>query len=175
MLARLRWLATCYTILSTASPVWLGFVAMVAGQIVKPAEAEDKEKSITSSRIADVAHGQPLTVVISLNAQKIDIYRGTMLIASSQVSSGKPGYATPVGAYSILEKRRWHASNIYSGAPMPWMQRLTWSGMALHGGVLPGYPASHGCVRLHPSFASKLFRSRQACASTHGASEYFSA
>ena len=108
MLARLRWLATCYTILSTASPVWLGFVAMVAGQIVKPAEAEDKEKSITSSRIADVADGQPLTVVISLNAQKIDIYRGTMLIASSQVSSGKPGYATPVGAYSILEKRRWH-------------------------------------------------------------------
>ena len=157
MLARLRWLVTCYTILSTASPVWLGFVAMVAGQIVKPAEAEDKEKSITSSRIADVADGQALTVVISLNAQKIDIYRGTMLIASSQVSSGKPGYATPVGAYSILEKRRWHELNIYSGAPMPWMQRLTWSGMALHGGVLPGYPASHGCVRLHPSFANKLF------------------
>jgi peptidoglycan hydrolase-like protein with peptidoglycan-binding domain len=157
MLARLRWLAICYTILSMASPLWLGFVAMVAGQIVKPAEAEDKDKITTSSPMADVANGQPLIVVISLNAQKIDIYRGTMLIASSQVSSGKPGYATPVGAYSILEKQRWHASNIYSGAPMPWMQRLTWSGMALHGGVLPGYPASHGCVRLHPSFASKLF------------------
>jgi len=157
MLARLRWLATCYTILSTALPVWLGFIAMVAGQIVKAAEAEDKQKSTTSWPIADVANGQPLTVVISLNAQKIDIYRGTMLIASSQVSSGKRGYATPVGAYSILEKQRWHESNIYSGAPMPWMQRLTWSGMALHGGVVPGYPASHGCIRLHPSFASKLF------------------
>ena len=109
MLARLRWLATCYTILSMASPLWLGFVAMVAGQIVKPAEAEDKDKITTSSPMADVANGQPLIVVISLNAQKIDIYRGTMLIASSQVSSGKPGYATPVGAYSILEKQRWHA------------------------------------------------------------------
>ena len=112
MLVRLRWLATCYTILSTALPVWLGFIAMVAGQIVKPAEAEDKQKSTTSSPITDVANVQPLTVVISLNAQKIDIYRGTMLIASSQVSSGKRGYATPVGAYSILEKQRWHESNI---------------------------------------------------------------
>ena len=89
---------------------------------------------------------------------QVDIYRGTALVANSKVSSGKPGYATPAGVYSILEKRRWHESNIYSGAPMPWMQQLTWSGMALHGGVVPGYPASHGCVRLYPSFASKLFQ-----------------
>src|SRR5262245_25262932 len=114
MRARLPWLASCYAILSTSSPVWFGFVAMVAVQIVQPAEAEDEEKRTTSKPLADVANGQPLTAVVSLDAQKIDIYRSTMLIASSQVSSGKPGYATPVGAYSILEKQRWHASNIYS-------------------------------------------------------------
>ena len=63
-----------------------------------------------------------------------------------------------IGAFSIIEKQRWHHSNIYSGAPMPWMNRITWSGTALHAGVVPGYPASHGCIRLPYSFAPKLFQ-----------------
>jgi peptidoglycan hydrolase-like protein with peptidoglycan-binding domain len=134
---------------------WFTVVVVLASVSGIPAEA--KNKIVTDSPIADIASGQPMTIVISLGAQKVDIYRSTSLVASSQVSSGKPGYATPAGVYSILEKQKWHESNIYSGAPMPWMQRITWSGMALHGGVVPGYPASHGCVRLYPSFASKLF------------------
>ncbi len=158
MLARLPWLVTWDAILSGSSPAWLGVVAMLAVLSFMPAEAKTREKTVTTPPIVDIPNGQPLTIVISLNAQKVDVYRGTTLVASSKVSSGKPGYATPVGVYGILEKRRWHESNIYSGAPMPWMQRLTWSGMALHGGVVPGYPASHGCVRLYSSFASQLFQ-----------------
>ncbi|MFP3921361.1 MAG: L,D-transpeptidase family protein [Dichotomicrobium sp.] len=101
---------------------------------------------------------EPLKIYISLNKQRMKVYRGTEQLFTSRVSTGKRGYATPPGVYSILEKRRWHRSNIYSGAPMPFMQRITWSGIALHAsGHVPGYPASHGCVRLPRSFASKLF------------------
>ena len=100
---------------------------------------------------------EPLMLVVSLDAQKIDIYRGVKQIASAKVSSGMPGYDTRAGVFSILEKKRRHHSNLYSGAPMPFMQRLTRSGTALHAGAIPGYPASHGCVRLPYSFAPKLF------------------
>ena len=100
---------------------------------------------------------EPLRLVISRDEQRVDVYRGLSLIASSQVSTGKTGYETPYGIYNILEKRRHHRSNIYSGAPMPFMQRLTWSGIALHQGHVPNYPASHGCVRLPGQFARELF------------------
>ena len=96
-------------------------------------------------------------LVVSLDAQKLDIYRGLKHVASAKVSSGMPGYDTKMGVFSILEKKRRHHSNLYSGAPMPFMQRLTRSGTALHAGAIPGYPASHGCVRLPYSFAPKLF------------------
>ncbi|NND49121.1 MAG: L,D-transpeptidase family protein, partial [Rhizobiales bacterium] len=76
---------------------------------------------------------------------------------STPVSSGKKGHSTPSGIYSILQKRKWHRSNLYSAAPMPFMQRITWSGLALHAGRLPGYAASHGCIRLPDKFARKLF------------------
>jgi peptidoglycan hydrolase-like protein with peptidoglycan-binding domain len=101
---------------------------------------------------------EPLILVVSLRDQKLDVYRGKTLVTSSKVSSGKRGYDTKAGVFSILEKRRYHRSNLYSGAPMPWMQRLTWTGTALHAGVVPGYPASHGCIRLPFSFAPKLFQ-----------------
>jgi uncharacterized protein YjbI with pentapeptide repeats/lipoprotein-anchoring transpeptidase ErfK/SrfK len=107
---------------------------------------------------AGAAQGDPILLSVSLNHQTIDVYRGTHLIASSKVSSGMPGHETKPGVFSILEKQRFHHSNIYSGAPMPWMQRLTRSGTALHAGAVPGYPASHGCIRLPFSFASKLFQ-----------------
>ena len=100
---------------------------------------------------------EPLMLVVSLRDQRLDVYRGASLLASSKVSSGKPGYDTRTGVFSILEKKRFHHSNLYSNAPMPWMQRLTRSGTALHAGVIPGYPASHGCIRLPFSFAPKLF------------------
>jgi hypothetical protein len=100
---------------------------------------------------------EPLRLVVSLSEQRVDVYRGNAVIDSSPVSTGMQGFSTPAGVYSILEKRKWHRSNLYSAAPMPFMQRLTWSGIALHAGRLPGYPASHGCIRLPEEFAQKLF------------------
>ncbi len=100
---------------------------------------------------------QPLHMLVSLNEQTIKVYRGLDLVETSPISSGKSGYSTPTGVFSILEKRRKHFSNLYDDAPMPFMQRLTWSGIALHQGRLPGYPASHGCIRLPRSFAKSLF------------------
>ena len=99
----------------------------------------------------------PPVAVVSLGAQSITIYSGTDIVAKAPISSGQPGYRTPTGIFSIIQKNRYHESNIYSGAPMPFMQRLTWSGIALHAGNLPGYAASHGCVRLPYDFAQRLF------------------
>ncbi|TMK43813.1 MAG: L,D-transpeptidase, partial [Alphaproteobacteria bacterium] len=79
------------------------------------------------------------------------------LIARSSVSSGTQGHPTPLGVFSVISKQRWHRSNIYSAAPMPYMQRITWSGIALHAGVVPGHPASHGCIRLKNDFAIRLW------------------
>lgn len=146
--------------LARSSAVWLGIAGLVFAMAAAPAEAGKRSKSrkpVTAS-LPDPANGQPTTLVISLGQQKIDVYRGTEKIGTSSVSSGMRGYGTRTGVFTILEKRRQHYSNLYGGAPMPWMQRLTWSGTAIHGGVVPGYPASHGCVRLPFSFAPKLFQ-----------------
>jgi hypothetical protein len=99
----------------------------------------------------------PLKIVISLDKQHLTVYRGTEPIASTRISTGRSGYRTPSGIFSILQKRKWHRSNIYSNAPMPYMQRLTWSGIALHEGYVPNHPASHGCIRLPGKFARQLF------------------
>ncbi len=101
--------------------------------------------------------GRKLTIGVSIAEQRLYVYRGGELIAVSRISTGKRGKATPTGAFTILQKRRWHRSNLYSNAPMPFMQRLTWDGIALHAGHDPGYPASHGCVRLPYAFAQQLF------------------
>jgi L,D-transpeptidase-like protein len=95
--------------------------------------------------------------VISLADQHVTIYDATGRIAQSRISTGMPGHPTPIGLFSIIGKERWHHSNIYSGAPMPFMQRITWSGVAMHLGVVPGYPASHGCIRLPAEFAQQLW------------------
>lgn len=115
----------------------------------------------TASAGTDEAAEGRLRLIISLQEQEIDIYRGTTLLQTSPISSGKKGLETPMGVYSILQKRKFHRSNIYSNAPMPFMQRITWSGIALHGGRLPGYAASHGCIRLPMKFAKKLFTMTQ--------------
>jgi peptidoglycan hydrolase-like protein with peptidoglycan-binding domain len=135
---------------------WLGIFVLLSAIAAPSAEAR-KQWKVTAEPIVDIANGEPMTMVVSLREQTIDIYRGLTRIGQSKVSTGMRGYGTPAGAYSILEKRRYHHSNLYSGAPMPWMQRLTWSGIALHAGALPGYPASHGCLRLAFSFAPQLF------------------
>jgi hypothetical protein len=99
----------------------------------------------------------PLQIIISIADQRISLYENGTLIARSSVSTGVEGHPTPLGVFSVISKNKWHRSNIYSAAPMPYMQRITWSGIALHAGKLPGYPASHGCIRLTNNFAIRLW------------------
>lgn len=106
---------------------------------------------------ADAFDGTNVTVVVSLPLQRLHVYRGGVLIAASTVSTGKEGKETPIGEYPILQKKVFHRSNLYDSAPMPFMQRLTWDGIALHAGANPGHPASHGCVRMPKAFAEKLY------------------
>ena len=98
-----------------------------------------------------------LQIIISIAEQRVSLYDNGALIARSSVSTGTNGHPTPLGVFSVISKERWHRSNIYSAAPMPYMQRITWSGIALHAGDLPGYPASHGCIRLKNDFAIRLW------------------
>jgi hypothetical protein len=109
----------------------------------------------------------PVEVVVSLPLQVAYVYRGGALIGVSTVSTGAPGHETPTGSFRILQKNRDHRSNLYNDAPMPFMQRLTWDGIALHAGEIPGRPASHGCVRLPLAFARNLFAATRLGASVH--------
>jgi L,D-transpeptidase-like protein len=99
----------------------------------------------------------PLLIVASITEQVAYVYRNGIRIARSSVSTGRPGHRTPTGVFTILEKEVYHTSSIYKGAEMPYMERVTWGGIALHAGDLPGYPDSHGCVRLPLEFSKLLF------------------
>lgn len=145
---------------------------------VTPAFAEQAVVSTIASEAAALTPGQfvwrpqaqpagAVEIVVSLPAQMAYVYRGGVLIGATTVSTGREGHETPVGSFEILQKRRDHRSNLYDDAPMPFMQRLTWDGIALHGGAIPGHPASHGCVRLPQSFARSLFGVTQLGASVH--------
>jgi hypothetical protein len=105
----------------------------------------------------EIARTGPVLVYVDLGRQRATVYRNGVRIGVSTISSGKPGYDTPTGVFTILEKDVDHRSRTYDNAPMPYQQRLTWKGVALHAGNLPGEPASHGCVRLPMEFAKKLF------------------
>src|SRR5258708_1650819 len=99
----------------------------------------------------------PLIIAISIEKQNLKIYDAKGFFAETPISTGMRGHPTPMGVFSIIQKHKFHHSNIYSGAPMPYMQRITWSGVAMHAGVLPGYPASHGCIRMPMAFAVKMW------------------
>src|SRR5215212_6840892 len=101
--------------------------------------------------------GEPIMAVVSLRNQQITLYDANGWILRAPVSSGQKGRETPAGIFSVIQKEAEHYSNLYDDAYMPHMQRITWSGIALHGGALPGYPASHGCVRMPFDFAARLF------------------
>ncbi|MBB2751665.1 UNVERIFIED_ORG: peptidoglycan hydrolase-like protein with peptidoglycan-binding domain [Rhizobium aethiopicum] len=104
------------------------------------------------------ADARTLQIIVSKDKQSLAVYDGTEVVATSKVSTGKDGHTTPSGIFSVLEKQKYHESNLYSNAPMPFMQRLTWSGIALHeSNSVPRYPASHGCVRMPGTFAKKLY------------------
>ena len=96
-------------------------------------------------------------VLVSLPHQIVHVFRNGLAIAASTCSSGAKGHETPTGVFTILQKREEHYSSTYNNAPMPNMQRLTWRGVALHAGHLPGYPASHGCIRLPIRFSELYF------------------
>ena len=105
----------------------------------------------------EISPAGPVVVIVSLPEQEMYVYRNGVRIGRSTISTGKNGHATPTGMFTVLQKKVSHESNIYKGAQMPHMQRLTWTGIAMHAGHLPGYPASYGCVRLPVDFAEKLY------------------
>ena len=111
-----------------------------------------------SRRRKDTAKPQGTVIIaISIEQQTLKVYDANGFFAETPISTGMKGHPTPMGVFSIIQKHKLHHSNIYSGAPMPFMQRITWSGIAMHAGVLPGYPASHGCIRMPMAFAAKMW------------------
>ncbi len=138
----------------------LGLATIMIAALPYSADARKKQKvaePVKEEVVDPSAQAGALTIIISLKNQSVQLYRADKLVDSSRVSSGRRGYSTPGGVFSVLQKNKWHRSNLYHGASMPYMQRLTWSGVALHAGVLPGYPASHGCIRLTHAFAKKIW------------------
>lgn len=117
---------------------------------------QTNSQSTRNVRPEDTPKG-PLQIIVSIADQRVSLFDDGTLIARSSVSTGVKGHPTPLGVFSVIGKQRWHRSNIYSAAPMPYMQRITWSGIALHAGVVPGHPASHGCIRLKKDFAVRLW------------------
>jgi len=109
----------------------------------------------------DVAPDGPVMIIVSLATQRAYVYRNGVMIGVTTVSTGKEGHETPTGVFTVLQKAKDHKSNLYNSAPMPFMQRLTWDGIALHAGNLPGYPASHGCIRMPMAFARQLYNVTQ--------------
>jgi L,D-transpeptidase catalytic domain len=107
--------------------------------------------------MADAVSTGPVVMVVSITEQRAYVYRNGVLIGATTVSTGRPGHQTPTGVFTVLQKQKEHRSTIYDGAPMPYMERLTWGGIALHAGGLPGYPESHGCIHLPTEFAQRLF------------------
>ena len=142
-----------------ASPSrWTGclLIAGLAAAVMAVASgsaAARSSREIVEARPA----GVPLMAIVALGEQRITVYDADGKILQAPVSTGQTGYETPAGIYSVIQKEAEHYSNLYDDASMPFMQRITWSGIALHAGVLPGRPASHGCVRMPYDFAQHLF------------------
>ena len=155
--------------MSIVARCWIACLLAGAVLVAPAAWAQGaKQSSVSSADIARLKPGQfiwapriapagPMVMVVSLKAQRAYVYRNGVRIGASTVSTGAKGHETPTGVFTILQKHEKHFSNRYNNAPMPFMQRLTWDGIALHAGHLPGYPASHGCVRLPLAFARQLF------------------
>lgn len=141
----------------------VGSAALCSLPFVSGAASKETLKEISSLKPGEFTwhperqlHG-PVAVVVSLTEQRVHVYRNGIRIGVSTCSTGKPGHETPTGVFVVLQKDKDHKSSTYNNAAMPNMNRLTWSGIALHAGALPGYPASHGCVRLPMEFSERLF------------------
>src|SRR6195256_460636 len=132
-----------------------GLAALIAAGDHVGATDRRSERPIES--VESRSAGDPIMAIVSLRSQRITVYDANGWILRAPVSSGQKGRETPAGIFSVIQKEAEHYSNLYDDAYMPHMQRITWSGIALHGGPLPGYPASHGCVRIPFDFAARLF------------------
>lgn len=126
-------------------------------KISRPATTQNAAASPRDAKPEVAKLDRPLFLVASIADQQVSIYNHSGLVARSAISTGIAGHPTPKGIFTIIGRERFHRSNIYSSAPMPFMQRITWSGIAMHLGVVPGHPASHGCIRLPAAFAAKLW------------------
>ena len=139
----------------------LAFVALsttlVFVTLVTSATAKQRRPTATIEAAAPREAGEPIMAIVSIKSQQVTLYDFEGWILRAPVSSGTKGRETPAGVFALLEKDKDHHSTMYDDAAMPNMQRITWNGVALHGGPLPGYAASHGCVRMPFGFAEKLF------------------
>lgn len=142
-------------VLTLAMSVSASAAGHTKGRAVQPSTTEFKPGDYFWH--PEISPAGPVVVIVSLPEQEMYVYRNGIRIARSTVSTGKKSHATPTGMFTILQRKVRHESNLYKGAQMPHMQRLTWTGIAMHAGRLPGYPASHGCVRLPIEFAEKLY------------------
>jgi hypothetical protein len=139
----------------------LGLLAAVAFLGVREASAEDQKNQIFTWQ-PERSRSGPILIIVNIDDQVAFVYRNGIQIGQTPVSTGRPGYPTPTGVFSILGKDANHHSKKYNNAAMPFAERLTWSGIFLHAGDLPGYPSSHGCVHLPFAFAKDLFETTQA-------------
>ncbi len=142
----------------------LALLITAASALISPAGAQDSQPQIPQALQSTIAGppvmaltGTPVMAIVSIKDQRISLYDANGGAMRAKVSSGATDHETPVGTYSILQKNKDHYSNVYDSIAMPYMQRLTWSGLALHHGALPGYPASHGCVRLPYEYSQDIF------------------
>jgi lipoprotein-anchoring transpeptidase ErfK/SrfK len=148
-MARRRW-----------APPALAALALLAALPPAPADAAAAQKrrpAAPTEAAAPREAGEPLMAIVSIKTQQVTLYDAEGWILRAPVSTGTKGRETPAGVFAVVEKKEDHRSNMYDDAHMPHMQRITWNGIAMHGGPLPGYAASHGCVRLPFGFAEKLF------------------
>jgi len=147
-------MAACFVALGLSSLASAQRVEIGQGSVVQTVTALKPGQYVWAPRIAPDG---PMLLVVNLPSQRALLFRNGVPIGASTVSTGKPGHETPSGVFTILQKHVEHYSSKYDSAPMPYMQRLTWYGVALHAGNLPGYPASHGCIRLPSGFAKLLY------------------
>jgi L,D-transpeptidase catalytic domain len=145
-----------------ASGVALTFIASLVGS-ADAASRYTRTQTASNKRVpAKAPFGElpkgPLQMVVSIGGQHVTLYANGQRIEQAKVSTGTPGHPTPLGVFSVIEKDRYHRSNLYDSAPMFYMHRLTWSGVAMHEGVLPGFAASHGCIRMPTGFVSRLWQ-----------------
>ena len=142
----------------TGAGLLTGAQCLVSGALARPAgRGGTRLKPGQFEWHPERAPAGPVAIIVSIPKQPVFVYRNGIQIGVSSCSTGKKGHETPTGVFTILQKAKEHYSSTYDDAPMPYMERLTWDGIALHAGKLPGYPASHGCVRLPPAFAVKLY------------------